>query len=179
MKKCPVCSKTNLKQEIFHNVEVDYCPDCLGIWFEEDELKWAKDEKDADLKWLDIDLWKNPEKFKISTGKRRLCPKCRMPLYEVYYENSGIIVDACNLCCGLWLDKGEFKKIIDWLKEKADYEILHNYSKTALKQFAEVISGPDDLKEEIADVLVVAKMLKYKLLTQHPVLSKILTQIPK
>ena len=102
---CPICKKQQLEKEIFQNVGVDYCPACLGIWFEENELRWAKDAKDKELNWLDIDLWKNPEKFKISRGQRRLCPSCRMPLYEVYYGDSGVVVDVCNLCHGVWLDR--------------------------------------------------------------------------
>lgn len=176
---CPVCKKIELKQEIFHNVEVDYCPSCFGIWFEKDELRWAKDQKDKDLNWLDIDLWKNQKDFKVSWGERRLCPSCRMPLYEVYYGESGVIVDLCNLCEGIWLDRKEFLKIIDWLKAKANYEILNNYSKNLAKEAVEVLTGPESLKEEIADVLTVLKLLNYKFLTRFPTISKIISNLPK
>lgn len=180
MKNCPVCLlKNKLTQEILHNVEVDYCSSCLGLWFEENELKWAKDEKDKELNWLDIDLWKNTKKFKISRGQRRLCPCCRMPLYEVYYGESGIVVDVCSLCHGLWLDRAEFKKIINWLKEKSDYEILNNYSVNLIKQLAEVFTGPDSLKEEVADVLTVIKCLRYKFQIQHPIILKVISSLPK
>jgi len=176
---CPICKKIQLKQEIFHNVEVDYCPKCLGIWFEKEELRWAKDQKDKDLNWLDIDLWKKEKDFKISFGQRRLCPYCRMPLYEVYYGDSGIIVDVCNLCYGIWLDRQEFLKIINWLKEKADYEILNKYSKNLLKETVEVLTGPESFKEEIGDVLTVLKLLNYKLAVRYPKISKIISSLPK
>ena len=52
---CPIC-KIELEKAIFYGVEVDYCPRCLGVWFEEDELRLAKDEKDKNLNWLDVDL---------------------------------------------------------------------------------------------------------------------------
>ena len=42
---CPIC-KVNFKKAVFYGVEIDYCPQCLGLWFEEDELREAKDEKD-------------------------------------------------------------------------------------------------------------------------------------
>ena len=176
---CPICKKQQLKEKIFHNTEVDYCPACLGIWFEENELKWAKDSKDQDLNWVDIDLWKNPEKFKISRGQRRLCPSCRMPLYEVYYGDSGIIIDVCNLCHGIWLDRKEFSKITNWLKEKADYELLNNYSVNLVKEFGEVFFGPDSLKEEVADFLTILKLLNYKLTAQYPTISKLILSVPK
>jgi len=67
--KCPNCKKP-LERTIFYNVEVNYCPICLGMWFEKDELRWAKDAKDRNLRWLDIDLWKEKSKFKISPGQK-------------------------------------------------------------------------------------------------------------
>jgi len=174
-KKCPIC-KISLESAILCNTEIDYCPRCFGLWFEEDELRWAKDEKDKDLNWLDIDLWKDSKKFKVSYGIR-LCPSCRLPLYEVYYGDSKIIVDVCNVCKGIWLDRGEFKKIIDYLKEKQKYEILNNYSENLLKQGIEIFLGPDSLKEEISDFLTVLKFLKYNLIIKHPTISKIISEL--
>ena len=171
---CPHC-KIKLNSAILHNVEVDYCPLCLGLWFERDELRWAKDEKDKDLNWLDIDLWKSKKDFRISCGKR-LCPSCRVPLYEVYYGQSGVIVDVCNLCQGIWLDRIEFKKIIDWLREKTDYEVLNNYAKNLFLEFNEIFIGPETLREEILDFLTILKLLNYKFASQHPAISKIISE---
>lgn len=174
---CPKC-KIKLEKAIFYNVEVDYCPQCLGMFFEEEELRLAKDEKDKNLRWLDIDLWKNKKLFKISYGIR-LCPVCRLPLYEVYYGDSGIIVDVCNLCEGIWLDRGEFKKIVEYLKEKADYEILHNYLKNLIEEFWEIFSGPETFREEVLDFLAIFKLLNYKLLIQKPILTEMILRLPK
>jgi Zn-finger nucleic acid-binding protein len=174
---CPVC-KTELKKAIFYGVEVDYCPNCLGLWFEEDELRLAKDEKDKNLVWLDIDLWKKKDKFKIYLGER-LCPACRLPLYEVYYGDSGIIVDFCSLCKGVWLDRGEFKKIIDYLRKKAGFEILNNYAKVLFQEAAEILIGSETLREEIFDFLTVLKLLNYKLAIQYPTFTKIISNLPK
>jgi Zn-finger nucleic acid-binding protein len=181
---CPIC-KEQLKSAILHNTEVDYCPKCLGLWFEEEELNWAKNEKDENLRWLNIDLWQDSSKFKICRGIR-LCPFCRVPLYEVRYENSSdspnsgqVIVDVCNLCHGIWLDRAEFKKIINYLYEKADYEIINHYIKNLFQQLAEVFIGPKALREEILDFLTVLKLLNYKFLIQYPAISKIILELPK
>jgi len=180
-KPCPVC-KTPLSDTILCNTEVDFCPHCFGLWFEEEELRWAKDEKDKNLNWLDFDIWKDEKKFKIAYGIR-LCPTCRVPLYEVYYgdpkdpfSKERIVVDVCNLCHGIWLDRGEFKKIIEYLKKKGDYEILHNYTKNLLKELGEVFWGPETLREEISDVLTVLKLFRYKFASQHPFLAKMISQ---
>jgi len=176
-KKCPIC-KVPLQSALLSNVEVDYCPKCLGVWFEEDELRWAKDAKDKNLQWLDIDLWKDEKKFKISYGIR-LCPSCRVPLYEIYYGDSKVIVDVCNLCHGVWLDRAEFKKIISWLRQKADAEILNRYAKNLLKETAEIFIGPETLREEILDFWTILKLLNYKLMLQYPIILELILKAPK
>lgn len=174
---CPLC-KINLEKSLFYNTEINYCPKCLGVFFDESELQEVKDAKDTDLRWLDVDLWKEPEKFKFAFGER-LCPKCRLPFYEVRYADSKIIVDVCNICRGIWLDRGEFKKIIDYLKEKANYEVLYNYAKNLKEEAFEIFSGPESFKEEFLDFVILLKFLNYKLATQNPKIAKMLSELPK
>jgi len=174
---CPLC-KIEMKKVIFYGVEIDYCPKCLGFWFEEDELRRAKDEKDKDLSWLDIDLWQDKRKFKISQTQK-YCPVCLTPLYSVRYADSQIQVDICSLCQGIWLDRGEFKKIIDYLKDKEKEEILENYFKNLIKEGLEVFTGPETFKSELSDFLIVLKLLNYKFIAQHPTISKLILGLPR
>lgn len=174
---CPHC-KIGLQEAILYNVGINYCPRCLGLWFEEDELRWAKDEKDKNLNWLDVDLWKDKEKLRLSRGEIS-CPVCRLPLYEVSYGDSKIKVDICNLCLGVWLDRGEFKSIIKYLQEKADYEVLRNYIKNLRKEFWEIFTGPEFLREEIEDFLTLLKLLSYKFTVRHPTIARIISSLPK
>lgn len=176
-KICPKC-KTHLADTIFNNAEVDYCEKCLGLWFQKDELRWAKDEKDKELIWMDVNIWDNEKEFKVSPGIRA-CPECRVPLYEVHYGSSKIIVDVCNLCYGVWLDRGEFIKIVDWLKEQKNYGVLNNYSKNLFKQAAEIFTGPETLREEILDFIAILKVLNYKLAAQYPAIARIISNLPK
>ena len=174
---CPIC-KIELSEAILHKVGINYCQKCLGLWFEEDELRMAKDEKDKQINWLDIDLWQDRTKFKINRGQK-LCPSCRLPLYEAEYGDSQIIVDLCNLCHGIWLDRGEFKKIIEYLQQKASYEVLHNYAQNLIREFREVFIGPETLKQEILDFLTVLKLLNYKFIVQHSNIVKTISELPK
>ncbi len=174
---CPIC-KIELSEAIFHKVGVDYCPECLGLWFEENELRWAKDEKDKQINWLDINLWEDKAKFKIKRNQKT-CSFCRLPLYEVEYGDSGIKVDVCNLCFGIWLDRGEFKKIIAYLRQKANYKILQNYTKNLAQEFWEIFTGPETLREEVGDFLTILKLFKYKFVIQYPNITKIISQLPK
>lgn len=176
--KCPVCKTRKMEKVLFSGVEIDYCPRCYGLWFEEDELRQAKDEKDRDLRWLDIEVWKDEKQFRVSPSGK-LCPADRLPLYEVHYGDSAIKIDLCNICHGIWLDRGEFKDIIAYLKEKSAHEVLYHYIENVGEELWEVFSGPEMLKEELADLLVILKILRYKFLVQHPVIAKIVAALPR
>ncbi len=167
-----------LERVLFNNVEVDYCPVCLGVWFEQDELRFAKDEKDNQLNWVDVDLWRDKGRFQISRG-RKICPSCRMPLYEVNYDDSKVKVNLCNLCKGIWLDRGEFKQIMVYLKRKVDYEILHHYTKNLIKELWEVFAGPEKFREELVDFLTLLKLFNYKFVVQHPFLNSLIENAQK
>lgn len=36
--KCPVCPDTTLQMTERRSIEVDYCPDCRGVWLDRGEL---------------------------------------------------------------------------------------------------------------------------------------------
>lgn len=177
MKTCPQCN-LRLPQALLIGVEVDYCPSCYGLWFEENELEWAKDEKDRNLRWLDIDLWKDAARFQLTRG-RKVCPVEHLPLYEVRYGDSDVKIDACSVCHGIWLDRGEFIEIVEYLKEKGYQEVMHRYAENLLSELWEVFSGPEMLQEEILDFLTILKLLRYKFLAQHPVISQLMLSLPR
>jgi len=174
---CPICEK-KLEDQVFYNTEVDYCPECLGMWFEKNELRLAKDEKEEKLDWLDIDLWDNEDSFSVSEDDKH-CPDCKLPLYEVNYGDSDVKVDVCNVCEGVWLDRGEFKKIMEYLKEKGGEKIIGDYGRTLLEEVGEVFVGPEPLKDEVGDVLTVLSLLKYRFAGKHPFLSKMISNLPR
>lgn len=174
--RCPYCN-LKLDQALLAGVEVDYCPSCYGLWFEEDELQGAKDEKDRDLRWLDFDLWKDSSRFQVARG-RKLCPQDALPLYEVRYGDSRIRVDVCSICRGTWLDRGEFLNIMEYVREKGQEEVLHRYTKNLVQELWEVFSGPELLREELLDFLTILKLLRYKLAAQHPVLHQFMLSLP-
>lgn len=175
--ECPN-DKEYLERVLFHKVEVDYCPKCLGIWFDKDELRQAKDARDRQLDWLDVDLWRDKSKFKVSRGSKQ-CPFCRAGLVEVNYDGSKTKIDFCKMCGGIWLDRGEFKQIINYLKSKSDYEVLNHYIKNLVLQLWEVFSGPQMFREELEDFLTLLKLFNYKFITQHPHLEDLIDSLPK
>ena len=43
------------------------------------------------------------------------CPRCNVLLNEI--ATAGVLVDLCDTCHGLWLDRGELEKIARCLRE--------------------------------------------------------------
>ncbi len=175
--ECPN-DKEYLEKVLFHNVEADYCPKCLSMWFDKNELRLAKDKKDAQLNWVDFDLWRDKKKFQLSRGDKH-CPNCRVGLQEVKYDDSKVKIDFCEMCQGIWLDRGEFKQIINYLKNKADYEILNRYTKNLALELWEVFSGPEGFRSELSDFLMLIKLFNYKFITQYPRLEGLVDSLPK
>jgi Zn-finger nucleic acid-binding protein len=175
--KCPKCEE-ELKEIPFQGIKVDSCSSCKGYWFEKDELRIAKDKKEEMLSFMDIDLWESDEKFRISK-ENLLCPECSLPLYEVNYGDSNVKIEVCNMCEGIWLDEGEFRKIIKYLKDEAGDKIMKEYLKTLAEETGEIFLGPDSLEDEVKDVLTVLSLLKYRFAGKHPFISETISKLPK
>jgi Zn-finger nucleic acid-binding protein len=50
------------------------------------------------------------EAVSARTGEPMRCPTCGTRLVEV--ERTGVLIDACPNCRGVWLDRGELDKIL-------------------------------------------------------------------
>lgn len=186
---CPKCKKELSEKIRIGDVKIDRCSECGGLWFEKDELRLAKDKKAPEARWLDVEVrdesvnwfhfefWKDKVKFQVKKDIK-YCPTDKAPLYQVNYAEAPVEIDVCSICGGVWLDKDEFKKIIDYLKNKADYELLYNYAKNLVRETKEIFAGPESVKSEAIDLLVLVKLLKYKLMVQHPELVKLISSLP-
>jgi Zn-finger nucleic acid-binding protein len=156
--KCLKCN-TALKTSHIGDVEIDECGKCSSIWFDEDELRKAKDQTDPDLNWMDFEIWKHGDKFQI--GEESLeCPKCNEKMVAVKYGKTGVEVDYCRQCKGTWLDGDEFEKIIDELKKELLSKSSPEYLKATLQQAKEIITGPEGFISEWKDFLTVLRFFK-------------------
>src|SRR3989344_7312475 len=176
MKKCPR-DETQLETIEFHTQKVERCPFCGGIWFEHDELRKAKDSEDEFLKWFDVDLWPDSTRFKM-VPTARICSKDGVVMYRTHYDGSGVIVDVCNMCQGIWLDEGEYRAIIDWIRAKVDREAWRDYLKAIGQETVEVFTGPEGMRSEFADLTILLKLLSYKFLARWPLFTRLIAQLP-
>ena len=88
---CPVCKCGMIVVE-YHNIELDYCTGCKGVWFDSGELD-------------------SPET--ISSEKKRKCPICGYKMKKTNLgEKPKILIDLCSEEHGLWFDGGEITQLI-------------------------------------------------------------------
>ena len=85
----------------------------------------------------------------------------------VAYETSGVRVDRCSSCHGVWLDHGEFEKIVKHLRRKPS-ETAGHYRKDVRRQFEQIFTGPEGPISELRDFLAVLNLLEMRLAVEHP-----------
>lgn len=113
--KCPQC-KSGLEAISYEGIHIETCPACHGEWLDGGELGHINRAREARF---------DPEErravaaavkikgVKLSDVDRDLaCPKCGGQTDAVNFGgNSGIIIDRCTKCGGIWLDAEELEKI--------------------------------------------------------------------
>jgi Zn-finger nucleic acid-binding protein len=103
MRTCPLC-RIDLDEIDLQRELVDRCPECRGVFLDEGELgtivKMVEIFREIDLDEADID---NIPKADLS--RSLVCPADGAPMEPV--DLSGVVVDICSECGGIWLDGGE------------------------------------------------------------------------
>lgn len=113
---CPVDKKAMIVVE-HHQIELDYCTGCQGVWFDAGELEL----------FLESAKLEGPEQvFKnmlalppVEASHRRLkCPICNQGMKEAAFGQPPINIDVCQQGDGLWLDGGELGQLLKQLPGK-------------------------------------------------------------
>jgi len=164
---CPDCS-SSMEMNDLRGIEVQECPSCKGRWFDRNELKKAKDNTDEDLCWLDFDPFGQKAKEFEVKPEGVTCPQCSIHMDSLAYENSGVVINKCSDCQGIWVHHGEFTKIIRYLEELVVSKTSPEYVKDTLKQFLEMLTEREHINEEVKDFLVVFKLLEQRFGVEHP-----------
>jgi Zn-finger nucleic acid-binding protein len=160
-----------LQEADSHGVTINECPQCLGRWFDREELRLAKDRTDKDLRWLDFDPFAGDTEKRAAGRDERLCPKDSVPMGVITYEKSGVRIDKCSECHGVWLSHGEFEKIVRHLETIVNTETAAQYEVEAVRQLGQIFTGPEGPVAEIRDLFSVLHLLRTRLAAEHPGLS--------
>jgi Zn-finger nucleic acid-binding protein len=114
MSACPRCGSP-LEPSEYEGATVHCCGRCRGQWLGPAELKQIVDSRKA--RW-------DPDRLAAlrATSARRVplgavreelpCPECGGVMDTFNYGgDSGVLLDKCPACGGIWLDGGELEKV--------------------------------------------------------------------
>lgn len=104
-KKSPKANAELITIKLAEGIEVDYCPETLGIWFDAGELNVMTNLAE-DIPQLAGSLDQAKEtNFKSPTGSGNL--------WEMkFHPDFDVLIDFCKETGGVWLDKGELEKLV-------------------------------------------------------------------
>lgn len=105
----------------FREVQLDDCPQCGGIWFDDGELKKLQAIGD-ELSLHSLEGQAKPDKDVITSElEAKLCPICneRLTPYRYMYS-SDVLLDECDECYGVWVQDGELEKMAQYLEDEQE-----------------------------------------------------------
>ena len=114
---CPVCKSAMIVVE-YHSIELDYCSNCKGVWFDSGELELLLKSQGLEKSKTFFDGIFNSQET-VSSEKKRKCPICGRRMKKTALgEQPEILIDVCRDQHGLWFDGGEVTRLIGHLAGK-------------------------------------------------------------
>jgi Zn-finger nucleic acid-binding protein len=108
---CPVCKYDMIVVE-YHNIELDYCNSCKGVWFDSGELELLLKSYGLEEPKAFFDGIFNSQEA-ASPEKKRNCPICGRKMKKTAIGGQPeILIDVCHDKHGLWFDGGEVTQLI-------------------------------------------------------------------
>lgn len=112
---CPRC-KSQLQEVLYEGVSIDTCKKCEGEWLDSGEIVAINSAREKTFSDAEKSKAKGAQQTVVKPASHSqvplLCPHCNVPMVTSNYSYStGIIVDRCPSCNGLWLDKDEVENI--------------------------------------------------------------------
>jgi Zn-finger nucleic acid-binding protein len=108
MNTCPRCN-IPLSVEEHGDIHMENCRHCGGRWLSMEDLKAIVEvialRSESPIARQGVDL--------TDVRQDAPCPRCGVPMEPFNYAaDSGIILDKCHHCDGLWLDGGDLERVL-------------------------------------------------------------------
>jgi len=136
---CPVCKYDMLVVE-YHNIELDYCNSCKGVWFDSGELELLLKSQGLEETKAFFDGILNSQEA-VSSEKKRDCPICSHKMKKTAIGGQPeILIDICRDKHGLWFDGGEVAQLIRHLA--GEHPPKHDSREQVIIFLEEVFKAP-------------------------------------
>jgi len=137
---CPVCKYDMLVVE-YHDIELDYCNSCKGVWFDTGELELLLKSHGLEETKIFLDGILNSQET-TSSEKKRNCPVCDQKMKKKSLgAQPEILIDMCRDKHGLWFDGGEVAQLIRRLAE--EHPSKRDSKEQVISFLEEVFEAPD------------------------------------
>ena len=101
---CKRCD-TDMQTVFYEGVAIQLCMDCKGVFLSRKKLEIIENSREIDIPEDTLIPRNGPE-------VRRHCPKCDIVMKKVTHGKiRSTMIDFCEDCSGIWLDKGELASI--------------------------------------------------------------------
>ncbi len=104
--------------KMVEDVEIDYCPECRGVWLDRDEIRELADKSDEALGELRELVQEGAPAAPARSTVEKPCPACGGKLTLAVFGS--IYMEHCTLCEGIYLDRGELDKAMFVVKARGD-----------------------------------------------------------
>ncbi len=109
--RCPVDKEDMIIVE-HQKIELDYCLQCSGVWFDASELDLLIAALKNQGAQLSTGGLLTPQTTQVKEAKRK-CPDCGHAMDKVWLGNSPkVLIDSCPQGHGLWFDGGELHRVL-------------------------------------------------------------------
>jgi Zn-finger nucleic acid-binding protein len=120
-------------------IYVDQCQKCGGIWFDESDLFRANQGEAEKIEELNTEILRSPSAMENST---LFCPRDggAMHRFTDRYFPQDIVLARCQLCHGVWLNRGMFTKYQQFRQK--------SMRPRRMTQYAEMETQPEESRED-------------------------------
>jgi Zn-finger nucleic acid-binding protein len=137
---CPVCKYDMLVVE-YHDIELDYCNSCKGVWFDSGELELLLKSQGLEEPKAFFDGILDFQEA-VSSERKRNCPICGHKMKKTAIGGQPeILIDVCRDKHGLWFDGGEVVQLIRHLA--GEHPPKHDSRGQVISFLEEVFEAPE------------------------------------
>src|SRR5262245_43619680 len=172
-----VLPRIALSRIVLLGIKFEGCPTCHGMWLDKDELRQLKNKfNDGQLHWINREVNDIEKTSMISLS--RVCPRCpSSKLRSVLFGHSGVVIDWCPDCQGIWLDRSEFDSICEYLRREVTSATSKEIRKELAHDVKKIVTGedPESRLAEVGDIAAAVEALANTVIFDHPALYWLVT----
>ena len=182
---CPACGQPLAEYSVF-SMHIEGCPVCKGVWLAPQELRALKNRINPSARWLNDEI--DALGKSAALPARRICPRCRLSLVSAILGRSGLMLDWCPQCRGVWFDGGEFHHMTDYLQREMFAMHAGAIGKQALEEIKRLLAGPatgdddggsESRGQDLLDARAAIAAMLHAAVLDHPGFANLCTKVPR